>query len=136
MSLLNGVQNDVYKARAAQFLFSTVNMMTKESIYKQFRPDEFSVIILDECHRSGALSYQRIIDYFNPNLLLGMSASPERTDNFDVFSLFDHNIACEIRLQQALENDLLCPFHYFKVPSLLSDSNQRPRDYKSRALAS
>ena len=50
-----------------------------------------------------------------------MSASPERTDNFDVFSLFDHNIACEIRLQQALENDMLCPFHYFGITDLEID---------------
>ena len=121
MNLLSGTQNDIHKARSAQFLFSTVNMMAKENIYKQFSPEEFSVIILDECHRSGAPSYQRIIDYFKPNLLLGMSASPERTDNFDVFSLFDHNIACEIRLQQALENDLLCPFHYFGITDLEID---------------
>ena len=52
-----------------------------------------------------------------------MSASPERTDSFDVFSLFDHNIACEIRLQQALENDLLCPFHYFGITDLEIDGD-------------
>lgn len=118
MELLSGNQNDVVKAKSGKFLFSTMNMMAKTDIMEQFKPDEYSVIILDECHRSGAASYQRIIDYFKPELLLGMSASPERTDNFDVFSLFDHNIACEIRLQQALENDLLCPFHYFGITDL------------------
>ena len=118
MELLSGNQNDVRKAKSSKFLFSTMNMMAKPHIMEQFKPDEYAVIILDECHRSGASSYQRIIDYFKPRLLLGMSASPERTDNFDVFSLFDHNIACEIRLQQALENDLLCPFHYFGITDL------------------
>ena len=118
MVLLSGNQNNIKKARSGKFLFSTMNMMAKIDIMKQFKPDEYSVIVLDECHRSGAASYQRIINYFKPKLLLGMSASPERTDDFDVFSLFDHNIACEIRLQQALENDMLCPFHYFGITDL------------------
>lgn len=118
MELLSGTHNDIQKARAASFLFSTMNMMAKESIREKFSPREFSVIVLDECHRSGAESYQKIINYFHPELLLGMSASPERTDSFDVFQLFDHNIACEIRLQQALENEMLCPFHYFGITDL------------------
>lgn len=118
MALLSGTENDIRKARQASFLFSTMNMMAKEEIREQFGPKEFSVIVLDECHRSGAESYQKIINYFRPGLLLGMSASPERTDNFDVFELFDHNIACEVRLQQALENDMLCPFHYFGITDL------------------
>lgn len=121
MELLSGNQNDIEKAKSGEFLFSTMNMMARTDIMEQFKPDEYSVIVLDECHRSGAASYQRIINYFKPELLLGMSASPERTDNFDVFSLFDHNIACEIRLQQALENDLLCPFHYFGITDLEID---------------
>ena len=121
MELLSGNQNDVTKAKSSSFLFSTMNMMAKDEIRKQFSPSEYSIIILDECHRSGADSYQKIIEYFEPEFLLGMSASPERTDSFDVFSLFDHNIACEIRLQQALENDLLCPFHYFGITDLEID---------------
>lgn len=118
MELLSGSQNNIEIAKSGKFLFSTMNMMARTDIMEQFKPDEYSVIVLDECHRSGAASYQRIINYFKPELLLGMSASPERTDNFDVFSLFDHNIACEIRLQQALENDMLCPFHYFGITDL------------------
>lgn len=118
MELLSGTNNDIDKARAASFLFSTMNMMAKEHIREQFNPQEYSVIVLDECHRSGAESYQKIIGYFHPELLLGMSASPERTDSFDVFQLFDHNIACEVRLQQALENEMLCPFHYFGITDL------------------
>ena len=146
MELLSGNQNDVCKAKSSSFLFATMNMMAKEEIRKQFSPTEYSIIILDECHRTGAYSYQRIIDYFKPEFLLGMSASPERTDSFDVFSQFDHNIACEIRLQQALENDLLCPFHYFGITDLdidgeadeitkftLLTSNQRVKHIIDRA---
>lgn len=129
MGLYSGNYNDLSLAKSAQFLFSTVQMMSKE--YPEFDPDAYSVIILDECHRSGAESYNKIIKYFRPMLLLGMSASPERTDDFDVFSLFHHNIAYEIRLQQALENDLLCPFHYFGITDLEIDGIEgNVRDFR------
>ncbi len=121
MALLSGTYNDIDAAKNSPFLFSTMNMMAKDAVREKFDPREYSVIILDECHRSGAASYQKIIEYFKPELLLGMSASPERTDSFDVFSLFDHNVACEIRLQQALENEMLCPFHYFGITDLEID---------------
>lgn len=121
MAQLSGTYNDLNKAKSASFLFSTMNMMAKENIRAQFNPDHFSVIILDECHRSGAESYQKIVAYFKPEFLLGMSASPERTDDFNTFEFFDHNIAYEIRLQQALENDLLCPFHYFGITDINID---------------
>ena len=67
MELLSGNQNDVCKAKGSSFLFSTMNMMAKEEIRSQFSPNEYSIIILDECHRSGADSYQKIIDYFKPD---------------------------------------------------------------------
>lgn len=122
MGLLSGTHGDMDEACSADFLFSTMQMMAKDNVREAyFSKDEFSVIILDECHRSGAGSYQKIINYFKPSLLLGMSASPERTDDFDVYSLFDHNIACEIRLQQALENEMLCPFHYYGITDLEVD---------------
>ena len=63
----------------------------------------------DEVHRAGAGSYQKIMNYFEPKLWLGMTASPDRTDGFDIYNLFDHNIAYEIRLQQALEEVFFCP---------------------------
>ena len=102
----------------SQFLFSTMQMMAKEETRNHYKRDEFSCIILDEAHKTGAESYKHIMEYFQPDFWLGMTASPERTDDFDVFSLFDHNIAYEIRLQQAMEEDLLCPFHYFGITDL------------------
>ena len=116
--LLSGNHKDIN----VDFLFSTMQMMSKEEIYTQFNPDTFDVLVIDEAHRIGAKSYQNIIQYFKPNLLLGMSASPERSDDFDVYEQFDHNIAYEIRLQQALEENLLCPFHYFGITDLLIDN--------------
>ena len=81
-------------------------------------PDDFDYIIIDEVHRAGANSYQELINYFKPKFMLGMSATPERSDDFDIYQLFDYNIAYEIRLQQAMEYDLLCPFHYYGITDL------------------
>lgn len=105
------------------YLFATMNMMAKDEVLQRFAPDAFDLIIIDETHRAGAGSYQKIMSYFNPGFWLGMTASPERMDDFDIFKLFDHNIACEIRLQQALEEDLLCPFHYFGITEFIPDAN-------------
>lgn len=75
----------------------------------------------DETHRIGAGSYQTNMSYFKPQFWLGMTASPERTDCYDVYQAFDHNIAYEFRFQQALEEDLLCPFHYFGITDMMVD---------------
>lgn len=101
----------------AEFLFATMQMMSKEDILSHYSPRDFDVIILDECHHAGAESYQKIMRYFKPKFWLGMTASPD-TNQYDIYSIFDHHIAYEIRLQQALEEDLLCPFHYFGITDL------------------
>ena len=100
------------------FLFCTVQTMSKPEYYEKFRPDEFDYIVVDEVHRAGAPSYQRMIDYFKPKFMLGMSATPERTDGYDIFKRFDYNIAYEIRLQEALAQNMLSPFHYHGITDL------------------
>ena len=97
------------------YLFSTIQTMSKEEVYRRYSQDHFDYIIVDEVHKAGALSYLKVLDYFKPEFLLGMTASPERTDGFNIYDLFDNNIAHEIRLQEALDEDLLCPFHYFGI---------------------
>ncbi len=114
---LTGNQKDAGK----KYLFSTIAMMSKESVFKSFPPDFFDYIIIDEVHRAGAPSYQRIMDYFTPDFLLGMSATPDRTDHFNIYKLFGYNIACDIRLKEAMANDLLCPFHYFGITDIFVD---------------
>ena len=101
-----------------------MQMMGRSDILKKYNPDDFDCIIIDEVHRAGAESYQRIIDYFKPKFLLGMTASPERTDGYDLYNLFHHNIVYEIRLEQALDEDLLCPFHYFGISDLWIDGKE------------
>lgn len=115
--LSGNTSKEIEHIKGADLIFATMQMMCKESIQKEFSRDAFSVICLDEAHHSGAESYQKIMEYFQPDFWLGMTASPE-TDRFDVYGIFDHNIAYEIRLQQALEEDLLCPFHYFGITDL------------------
>ena len=117
MGLLSGNS----KEYETDYVFSTIQTMSKDDTLNRFERDAFEFIIIDEVHRAGAESYQKIIDYFKPKFLLGMTASPERTDEYDIFELFHHNIAYEIRLQQALEEDLLCPFHYFGITDLEID---------------
>ena len=94
------------------FIFSTVQTVNNPDHFKKFKKNYFDYIIIDETHRAAAKTYQRILNYFKPKFLLGMTATPERTDGFDIFSYFDHNIAYEIRLNKALDEDLLIPFHY------------------------
>ncbi len=104
------------------YIFATVQTLSREDNLNKFKPDDFSAIILDESHHSPAGSYQKIMNYFKPQLWLGMTATPDkRDDNIEgrnVYELFNYNIACEIRLQQAMEENLLCPFHYFGITDL------------------
>ncbi|MEL3961048.1 DEAD/DEAH box helicase [Lysinibacillus endophyticus] len=99
----------------AKYLFATIQTVSKDNYLQQFAKDQFDYILIDEVHKAGADSYLKVINYFTPKFLLGMTATPERTDNFNIYELFDYNIAYEIRLQAALEEDMLCPFHYFGV---------------------
>lgn len=117
-ALLSGnTSRDMDKIKMADLVFATMQMMSKDHVLKVFPKDVFSVICLDEAHHSGAESYRKIMNYFEPDFWLGMTASPE-TNRFDVYEIFDHNIAYEIRLQQAMEENLLCPFHYFGITDL------------------
>ncbi len=109
-----GAQSDAQ----SDFIFSTVQTLSRLDRLQRFSPEDFDCIIVDESHRAGANSYTRFLNHFRPKFLLGMTATPERTDGLDIFPLFDHNVAFEIRLQRALREDMLCPFHYFGVSDL------------------
>lgn len=102
----------------ADYLFCTVQTLAKQEYLELFDSSYFDYIVIDETHRASADSYKRLMDYFNPKFLLGMTATPERTDGTDVFKLFDYNIAYEIRLHQALAEEMLVPFHYYGITDL------------------
>ena len=119
-----GILSANHKDFHKPYLFATINMLSKEENLIQFTPTHFDYIIIDETHRAGASSYLKILNYFQPQFLLGMTATPERTDGFDIYQLFDHNIAYEIRLNQAMQENLLCPFHYFGITDITVDDQE------------
>ncbi len=114
MGIYSGKQQEL----DADYLFSTVQTMSKQDHLDKFERKHFNYVVIDETHRAGAKSYEKIMDHFAPDFLLGMTATPERTDGADIFRLFDHNIAYEIRLHRALAEGMLSPFHYYGVTDL------------------
>lgn len=103
------------------FVFSTVQTLSKEGNLRQFGREDFDYIVIDEVHRAGAASYQKIFECFRPKFWLGMSATPSRMDGVSIYELFDHNVISQIGLRMALEEDLLCPFHYYALCDLKVD---------------
>lgn len=100
-------------------VFAMIQTLNKEEYLNKISKDFFDYIIVDEVHHSAAKTYQKILNYFEPKFLLGLTATPERTDDFDIYKFFDYNIAYEIRLHQAMQENLLCPFHYFGISDLI-----------------
>jgi superfamily II DNA or RNA helicase len=112
----------------ADFVFATVQTLSKQENLERFPRDYFEACIYDEAHHTSAGTYKKVMDYFTPGFTLGMTATPDkRDDNIEgrnIYEIFDHNIAYEIRLQQAMEEDLLCPFHYFGITEFLTISDE------------
>ncbi|AKJ12915.1 helicase [Streptomyces incarnatus] len=97
-------------------VFASVQSLNVQRL-EQLAPDHFDIIVIDEFHHATAATYRRVIDHFTPKELLGLTATPERMDGLNVQDeFFEGRIAAEMRLWEALENDLLCPFHYFGMP--------------------
>ncbi|MET7882323.1 DUF3427 domain-containing protein [Streptomyces avermitilis] len=102
--------------RRWQHVFASVQSLNVQRL-EQLAPDHFDVIVIDEFHHATAATYRRVINHFTPKQLLGLTATPERMDGLNVQDeFFEGRIAAELRLWEALENDLLCPFHYFGIP--------------------
>ena len=103
----NGIQTQ------AKYIFASIQTLTRHT--NDFAHNAFDYILIDETHRASAPSYQVILSYFSPKFLLGLTATPERTDGFNVYELFDYNLAYEINLKDALLAEMLVPFHYIGV---------------------
>lgn len=113
----------------ADYVFAMVQTINRDEHLNKYRPDEFDCIVLDEAHHSSAYTYQKVMSYFKPKLWLGMTATPDKMDDDivgrNIYEIFNYQIAYEIRLQQAMEEDLLCPFHYFGISDIsLVDEKQ------------
>ena len=114
-----GMYTGEAKELEADFLFSTNVSMCRS--LNLFDKKEFDYIIIDECHHAVADTYRQIIDYFEPEFLLGLTATENRMDNKDVVALFGNNIPYELRLRDAIINDLIVPFHYYGIRDELVD---------------
>lgn len=97
-------------------MFATIQTISK--CYEEFEKDEFDYLIIDEAHHATSPTYQSVLNYFEPKFTLGMTATPERSDGYNVFDLFDNNVALEVRLHEALEDELVIPFHYFGITDI------------------
>ena len=106
-----------------KYIFATIQTLSRDSHLNLFSKDYFDYILIDEVHKAGADSYKKVMAHFQPEFFLGMTATPERTDGQNIYELFDYNIAYEIRLQDALDNDMLCPFIYFGVKDIEVDGH-------------
>lgn len=114
-----GMYSGEAKELEADFIFSTNVSMCRS--LELFNKKEFDYIIIDECHHAVADTYRKIIDYFEPEFLLGLTATENRMDNQDVVELFGNNIPYELRLRDAIINDLIVPFHYYGIRDNLVD---------------
>ncbi|HEM3475034.1 TPA: DEAD/DEAH box helicase [Streptococcus suis] len=104
-----------------RYIFATIQTISRADNLQVFDPTFFNYILIDEVHKAGADTYKKVMNYFQPDFYLGMTATPERTDGQNIYELFDYNIAYEIRLQEALDNDMLCPFIYYGVSDIKID---------------
>ena len=107
--ILSGNQKDLDH----DYLFAT-NLSIRNYL-THFAPNYFDYIVIDEAHHVSSATYQAILSHFEPQFLLGMTATPERGDAQSIYENFDSNIAVEIRLRDALDADLVAPFHYFGI---------------------
>ncbi|PEG76745.1 NgoFVII family restriction endonuclease, partial [Lactobacillus sp. UMNPBX19] len=109
--LLTGNKHDFNK----KYLFGTIQTLSQDKVLGKLDPKEFDYILIDEAHRVVAPTYQKILEHFTPKFLLGMTATPERMDKQNIYEVFDYHLAYEIRLKDALNEQMLTPFHYVGV---------------------
>ena len=108
----------------AKYLFATIQTLSQPDTLAQLPATTFDYILIDEAHRVAAPSYRRVMDHFRPQFWLGMTATPDRPDNQDVYAAFDYHLAYEIRLQDALETGMLAPFHYVGVQDYVTTAGE------------
>ena len=106
-------------------LFCSVSMLSSKRLWERVGRDFYDFVVVDEVHHGPAASYRAIFDHFAPKILLGLTATPDRMDGASVASDFGNRFAAEIRLPEALEEKLLCPFHYFGVADPVSLTSDR-----------
>jgi len=104
-----------YKDTEPKNIYASIQSLSRESYARYFAEDSFDYIVVDEFHHAAADSYLKVLQYFKPRFLLGLTATPYRTDNRDIYSLCDDNVIYEIYLKDAINRGLLTPFRYFGI---------------------
>lgn len=104
-----------YRPDGIDNLFISIQTFNSQDFTKKTTPDFYDYIVVDEFHHAAAPTYQKLLEYYQPKILLGLTATPERMDGKSVLSYFNNRIAAEIRLPEAIDRKLLCPFQYFGV---------------------
>lgn len=104
-----------YKPESIDNLFISIQTFNSKSFTEKTTSDFYDYIIVDEFHHAAAPTYQKLLSYYNPQILLGLTATPERMDGKSILPYFNNRIAAEIRLPGAIDRKLLCPFQYFGV---------------------
>ena len=111
-------------------MFASIQTLGKTQHLEQFAKDHFDYIVVDEFHHAAARTYQRLLSHFSPRFLLGLTATPERTDQSDILTLCDDNLVYSKDLYDGIRADLLCPFHYFGVADTVDYQEIRWRNGK------
>ncbi|WP_274967971.1 DUF3427 domain-containing protein [Succinimonas amylolytica] len=101
--------------KSLEHLFVSIQSLNSKKLTEYITADYYDYIVVDEFHHAAAPSYQKMLNYFTPHILLGLTATPERMDGGDILKYFNNRIAAEIRLPEAIAKGLLCPFQYFGV---------------------
>ncbi len=107
------------KPESIDHLFVSIQTFNSQEFVAKTSPDFYDFIIVDEFHHAAAPSYQKLLTYYKPKILLGLTATPERMDGKNILEYFDNRIAAEIRLPEAIDRKLLCPFQYFGVTDII-----------------
>ena len=110
-----GIYNGKIKNAEAQMIFASISTLSMKQHLEVFQPDTFDLIIIDEFHHAAATTYQRVLDYFKPQFLLGITATPDRNDNKDVYAICNGNVAYRIDFLEAIQRQWLAPFKYVGV---------------------
>ena len=129
-----GIYTGKQKDLDCDFIFATNTMMAKHC--EEFDKHAFQYILMDEAHHASASSYKTIMGHFKPEFILGLTATPERMDDQDVFSLFDKNVPYELRLRDAIVNDLVVPFHYYGIRDELIEYGEKNISKVIKSIAS
>ena len=108
-----------HKPESAENLFMSVQTFNSQNFVQKTAPDFYDYIVIDEFHHAAAPTYQKLLSHYTPKILLGLTATPERMDGQSILPYFNNRVAAEIRLPEAIERKLLCPFQYFGVADVV-----------------